>query len=432
MALILSGGDGGNATITGNSANLSIANAGNVLVSAATISASGNITGNFILGNGSLLTGISAGGGGGLTWQNVITANTTVSSGNAYAVSTVSGPVVITLPSSPGAGNTVQLTDYARTWGANAVTINRNSSNIAGAAANVTVNTNGASVALVYIDAAQGWIAFNGFSTPPVGAYTVSYLLVAGGGGGGTNANANNDISGGGGGAGGLLSTTTSFIPGTAYTITIGAGGTGTTTSANGSNSAIVGVNTAIGGGFGHSWSGSAYIAPSAGGSGGGGGYGATPGAAGTAGQGNSGGNGATSTNYPGGGGGGSSAVGGNFSGTTGGVGGAGTASSISGSSVTYAGGGGGGSNTGGSGGAGGGGAGGGQNANGTNGSGNTGGGGGGSGFPNPGSVKNGGSGGSGICVISYLGSQRGTGGTVTSSGGYTIHTFTSSGTYTA
>jgi hypothetical protein len=27
---------------------------------------------------------------------------------------------------------------------------------------------------------------------------------------------------------------------------------------------------------------------------------------------------------------------------------------------------------------------------------------------------------------------QRGTGGTVTSSGGYTIHTFTSSGTYTA
>jgi hypothetical protein len=42
------------------------------------------------------------------------------------------------------------------------------------------------------------------------------------------------------------------------------------------------------------------------------------------------------------------------------------------------------------------------------------------------------GSGGSGIVIIRYLGSQRGTGGTVTSSGGYTIHTFTSSGTYTA
>ena len=42
------------------------------------------------------------------------------------------------------------------------------------------------------------------------------------------------------------------------------------------------------------------------------------------------------------------------------------------------------------------------------------------------------GSGGSGIVIIRYLGSQRGTGGTVTSSGGYTIHTFTSSGTFTA
>jgi hypothetical protein len=40
--------------------------------------------------------------------------------------------------------------------------------------------------------------------------------------------------------------------------------------------------------------------------------------------------------------------------------------------------------------------------------------------------------GGSGIVVIRYAGAQRGTGGTVTSSGGYTIHTFTSSGTYTA
>jgi hypothetical protein len=43
-----------------------------------------------------------------------------------------------------------------------------------------------------------------------------------------------------------------------------------------------------------------------------------------------------------------------------------------------------------------------------------------------------GGTGGSGIVIISYAGAQRGTGGTVTTSGGNTIHTFTSSGTYTA
>jgi hypothetical protein len=33
--------------------------------------------------------------------------------------------------------------------------------------------------------------------------------------------------------------------------------------------------------------------------------------------------------------------------------------------------------------------------------------------------------------IIRYLGAQVATGGTVTSSGGYTIHTFTTSGTFT-
>jgi hypothetical protein len=42
------------------------------------------------------------------------------------------------------------------------------------------------------------------------------------------------------------------------------------------------------------------------------------------------------------------------------------------------------------------------------------------------------GAGGSGLVIIRYAGDQRGTGGTVTSAGGFTIHTFTSSGTYTA
>jgi hypothetical protein len=36
------------------------------------------------------------------------------------------------------------------------------------------------------------------------------------------------------------------------------------------------------------------------------------------------------------------------------------------------------------------------------------------------------------VVILRYLGSQRGTGGTVTSVGGYTIHTFTTSGTYIA
>jgi hypothetical protein len=43
-----------------------------------------------------------------------------------------------------------------------------------------------------------------------------------------------------------------------------------------------------------------------------------------------------------------------------------------------------------------------------------------------------GGNGGSGIVVISYTGTQRGTGGVYTFVGGNSIHTFTTSGTYTA
>ena len=59
----------------------------------------------------------------------------------------------------------------------------------------------------------------------------------------------------------------------------------------------------------------------------------------------------------------------------------------------------------------------------------NTGGGGGGGGYT--GSWQQGGSGGSGIVIIRYSGTQKATGGTITSSGGYTIHTFTSSNTFT-
>jgi hypothetical protein len=45
---------------------------------------------------------------------------------------------------------------------------------------------------------------------------------------------------------------------------------------------------------------------------------------------------------------------------------------------------------------------------------------------------RTGSNGGSGVVIVRYLGAQRGTGGTVTSSGGYTYHTFTTSGTFTA
>ena len=253
--------------------------------------------------------------------------------------------------------------------------------------------------------------------------YSVEYLVVAGGGAGGT--------AGGGGGAGGLLTGSVNVFVATSYTVTVGGGGSGGVltwgASGNPGSNSVFSSITALGGGSGgHGGGGN-------GGSGGGGAQG--NGGSGTAGQGNAGGNGnPTNSSYPGGGGGGASAVGANASGRDGGAGGNGSSSSISGSSVTYAGGGGGGTrgNNGGSAGAGGSGGGGagGATGNGTSGTTNTGGGGGGSGGENSGYSV--GAGGSGIVIIRYTGSQRGTGGTVTSSGGYTIHTFTSSSTFTA
>jgi len=260
--------------------------------------------------------------------------------------------------------------------------------------------------------------------------YSASYLVVAGGGGGGGG-------TAGGGGAGGLLTGTIALNTGTSYPVVVGAGGAGGVglsgvNGVNGVNSSVSTL-TAIGGGGGATFS---VTTGSSGGSGGGGsGVNSSAGGTGTSGQGNAGAAGINGTNNrAGGGGGGASAVGSAppANGDTGGVGGAGTSSSISGSAVTYGGGGGGGTvgtNVG-AGGAGGGGAGATVSGTGTAGTANTGGGGGGAASNALATV--GGAGGSGIVVFSYAGAQRGTGGTVTSSGGNTIHTFTTSGTYTA
>lgn len=253
-----------------------------------------------------------------------------------------------------------------------------------------------------------------------------------------------------------------------------------------GSNSSF-GSITSVGGGAGTAYTGS--TANRNGGSGGGGGSSGgdnNVGGSGTSGQGFAGGSGQYAGSvYQGGGGGGAGAVGGSASGTTAGSGGAGITSSITGSAVTRAGGGGGGvygsGGTGGAGGAGGGGAGNGNGSiSGVAGTINTGSGGGagntvgaghggggaggyrcsvsgensgansanepqvlaipgtaytvtvGAGGAAVGSGTTSGQGGSGVVIIRYPGGQKGTGGTVTSAGGYTIHTFTSSGTFTA
>jgi hypothetical protein len=271
--------------------------------------------------------------------------------------------------------------------------------------------------------------SWKALTTQAVGMYSVDALVVAGGGSGGGATSGLWDA--GGGGAGGYQALSAVGVSsGTAYTITVGAGGSGSTTSTNnGSASSISTVGSAsVGGGGGASGGGATG---GSGGSGGGGAHNNGLGGSGTSGQGNAGGAASTgSPQYGAGGGGGAGAAGQAGNANYGGAGGAGLNWLSLG--TTYAGGGGGGvygGSSAGAGGSGGGGAGG-ANSSGTAGTANRGAGGGGAAGNS--SSYAGGNGGSGIVVIRYLGTQRGSGGTVSSAGGYTYHTFTSSGTYTA
>ena len=123
--------------------------------------------------DGQVLTSAGAGvsavyedaAGGGLSWQSVTTGSTlTAVAGNAYPINTTSNACEITLPTSPSVGDTIKFTDYARTWGTNAVTLDQGSVKFQSRASTGTNNrkpfyeTNGQSVTLVYVDATQGWI----------------------------------------------------------------------------------------------------------------------------------------------------------------------------------------------------------------------------------------------------------------------------------
>lgn len=248
---------------------------------------------------------------------------------------------------------------------------------------------------------------------------SVSVLVVGGGGGGGNGSGGN---AGGGGGAGGIITDTTHSVSSTAYTVTVGGGGAANT---SGSNSVFDSL-TGTGGGHGGT---------NASGTNGGSGGGAAQGTGHTGGTstqvggfGNAGGSSSNIVEAAGGGGAGGNGGGGGSS--NGGAGGVGISNSISGASVFYGGGGGGASSTsGGAGGNGGGGAGASSSgASGVNGTANTGGGGGGGG-----ASGTGGTGAIGVVVISYptSTSAQATGGTITTSGGKTIHTFTTGGTFT-
>ncbi len=220
--------------------------------------------------------------------------------------------------------------------------------------------------------------------TAPLTTTSVEYLIVGGGGGGGGGYDTG---AGGGGGGGMVLVGTLSVVPGTSYTITVGAGGAASTnsyptvqeTDGGIGETSVFDIVTALGGNGGN------RSRSQPGGSGVGGLAQNTTVSSGIGGSG--GGSAGTSAGGSGGGGGGSSGNGGNGSPSSGGTGGAGTVSNLSGTSITY--------------GIGGAGARGNIATTGANGTINTGRGGGGGGFTS-GGARNGGAGGSGIVVLQY------------------------------
>jgi len=419
-----------------------------------TIGASGDtisIPSGATLANNGTATGFAT-----IEWQSsIVTAATlTAVAGRGYWIDTSSNACTVTFPAAASVGDQIILTDYARNWATNAVTINQNSLNFQGfTSPNPVYNTNGQSVDLVYSGTTKGWIPNSdddvAFKNPP---YDAEYLLIAGGGGGAYG-------NGGGGGAGGFLTnfggTAISLTAGAVYTITVGGGGAGggsgpsTAPGSKGGNSVISGTGistvTAEGGGFGAAGPGGTN--GGAGGSGGGGEYGGAPGGPGSGGaatapQGNAGGSGAPSLPgtpgaYAGGGGGGAGAVGSAGTTPSGGDGGNGLANSITGSAVTYAGGGGSSSDPAfpaGDGGTGGGGDGAQHSAPGRNATSGTDGlgGGGGCGL----NSRTAGTGGDGVVILrvatsDYSGTTTGSP-TVTTDGSDTVIKFTASGSYTA
>jgi len=308
----------------------------------------------------------------------------TAVSGDGFFVNTTGGAITITLPSSPSAGDIVAFKDYAGTWATacKAVTLNRNGSKINGQCQNSTLNTQGQSVTLIYVDGTKGWqdihdstsdvtgggliAACGGNATVTCGdfkthiftgdgTFTVTsgggplgqaeYFVVAGGGSGGTAG-----YGGAAGGAGGfrfasptvgssspLNGTSITMTPG-AFPIQVGAGGTqqpnphpDPNQGGSGTPSVFSSITSTGGGGGGGDQTpvNPPFAAGLPGGSGGGGGRtGAAVGSGNTPPvsppQGNDGGQGDGSSYRSGGGGGGAGGVGGNGTEGPPGVGGAG------------------------------------------------------------------------------------------------------------
>ena len=95
---------------------------------------------------------------GGTSYQAVKTSGFTAVAGEGYFCNTTAAAFTATLPGSATLGDEITFIDYAGTFDTNNLTIGRNSHNIQGSAADLTVSTERAGFTLVYVDSTQGWL----------------------------------------------------------------------------------------------------------------------------------------------------------------------------------------------------------------------------------------------------------------------------------
>jgi len=91
-------------------------------------------------------------------WTTVNSAQT-VAANTRYLVDSSLASFTLTLPASPTAGQFVEFADQEGCFATYNVTLDRNSSNIVGAASDLVLNVDDAVVRLIYSgDATQGWL----------------------------------------------------------------------------------------------------------------------------------------------------------------------------------------------------------------------------------------------------------------------------------
>lgn len=129
------------ANVSANS--LSVSSSANIT---GNLSAIGNISANYFIGNGSQLTDLPAGG----IEYVYQTSNYSVVNNQGVLANTAGGAFTVTLPATPATGDQCVVADAGGVFGSNNCTVGRNGSTIVGIAQDLALDIDGVSVQFVY------------------------------------------------------------------------------------------------------------------------------------------------------------------------------------------------------------------------------------------------------------------------------------------